>query len=327
MRLHCLVVLIFVATFTHGQEPVPTGPPRFDIGTIDAGFYINNCLGFSYPIPEGWEINNEILGTSPGAAKHDGGGLILLIVDQHTKRPFFNRMVLSATDSTAVALDTSEFVSRFVHAQTKDDQSGRKILKESYAVDLAGKQFFRADFTDSHPDATLYKTFLATKFRNHFLGWTIVAGSADEVDLAAGSLKKAVFQQDQVDRTCVMGAEEKPSEMIGGVIGSTPALPHVAMPRRVRISQSVSNALIVKKVQPIYPEDARYNRIEGSVVLKAEIDTEGNVQDLALVSGPPSLVRAAIEAVKQWKYKPYFLNGTPVNVETQVTIIFTLQLR
>jgi len=140
------------------------------VGTIDAGFYINNCLGFSYPIPEGWEINNEILGTSPGAAKHDGGGLILLIVDQHTKRSFFNRMVLSAINASAMTFDTAEFVSRFVHPQNNGDQPGRKILKEPYAVDVAGKPFFRSDFTDQHADVVLYKTFLSTNFPRIFSG-------------------------------------------------------------------------------------------------------------------------------------------------------------
>jgi hypothetical protein len=174
-----------------GQAPVlPINPSRFDVGTIDAGFYINNCLGFSYPIPEGWEINNEILGTSPGAAKHDGGGLILLIVDQHTKRSFFNRMVLSATNASAMTFDTAEFVSRFVHPQNNGDQPGRKILKEPYAVDVAGKPFFRSDFTDQHADVVLYKTFLSTNFRGYFLGWTIVAGAPDELEDAASSLSK-----------------------------------------------------------------------------------------------------------------------------------------
>src|ERR1700752_4784049 len=102
MRPVFLSLLLFSVALAWAQEPPAVNPPRLDVGIIDAGFYINNCLGFSYPIPEGWEINNEILGTSPGAAKHDGAGLILLIVDQHTKRTFFNRMVLNATNASAM---------------------------------------------------------------------------------------------------------------------------------------------------------------------------------------------------------------------------------
>jgi protein TonB len=60
-------------------------------------------------------------------------------------------------------------------------------------------------------------------------------------------------------------------------------------------------------------------------VLKAEIDKEGNIQDLSVLSGDPELAPAALKAVKQWKYRPYFLQGQPVSVETQITVIFALQ--
>jgi protein TonB len=69
---------------------------------------------------------------------------------------------------------------------------------------------------------------------------------------------------------------------------------------------------------------AKAARIQGDVVLKAIIDREGNIQDLQLMSGHPMLAPAAIEAVKQWRYRPYLLNGQPVEVETTITVIFTL---
>jgi protein TonB len=113
--------------------------------------------------------------------------------------------------------------------------------------------------------------------------------------------------------------------VIGGIISSTPvAVPRVATPTRVRVSQGVSQGLLIRKVQPNYPPLARQARIQGSVVLTAEISKDGSIENLRLVSGHPMLAPAAIEAVKQWKYKPYFLNGEPVEVETQVTVIFSL---
>ena len=90
------------------------------------------------------------------------------------------------------------------------------------------------------------------------------------------------------------------------------------------ISQGVAERLLIKKVQPQYPEDARHGRIVGKVVLRAVIDKKGNVENLSLIQGHPSLAPAATQAVKQWKYKPYLLNGQPVNVETQVTVNFVL---
>jgi TonB family protein len=96
-------------------------------------------------------------------------------------------------------------------------------------------------------------------------------------------------------------------------------------PTRVRVSQGVSLGLLVKKVSPHYPEAARRDRIQGLVVLQAVIGTNGNVEHLKVVSGHPALTAAAIDAVKQWKYKPYQLNGQPVQVETAITVRFELQ--
>jgi len=113
--------------------------------------------------------------------------------------------------------------------------------------------------------------------------------------------------------------------VIGGIISSTPvAVPKVATPQRVRVSQGVTQGLLIRKIQPNYPPLARQARIQGSVLLQAEISKDGTIENLHLISGHPMLAPAAIEAVKQWKYKPYILNGEPVEVETQITVNFTL---
>lgn len=77
------------------------------------------------------------------------------------------------------------------------------------------------------------------------------------------------------------------------------------VPQRIRVSQGVSSRLIAKKVQPQYPQEAREQHIQGQVVLKVQISKEGDVIQLEPASGDPMLVPAAIEAVKQWKYKPF----------------------
>ena len=113
--------------------------------------------------------------------------------------------------------------------------------------------------------------------------------------------------------------------VIGGIISSTPvAVPRVATPQRVRVSQGVSSGLLIKKVQPAYPPLARQARIQGQVLLQAQISKDGTIENLSLISGHPMLAPAAIEAVKQWRYKPYMLNGEPVAVDTQVVVNFTL---
>ena len=113
--------------------------------------------------------------------------------------------------------------------------------------------------------------------------------------------------------------------VIGGIISSTPvAVPKVATPQKVRVSQGVAQGLLIHQVKPNYPALARQARIQGQVVLQATISKDGTIQNLHMISGHPMLAPAAIDAVKQWRYKPYFLNGEPVEVETQITVNFTL---
>ncbi|MFZ0293016.1 MAG: TonB family protein [Candidatus Sulfotelmatobacter sp.] len=113
--------------------------------------------------------------------------------------------------------------------------------------------------------------------------------------------------------------------VIGGIISSTPvAVPKVATPQRVRVSAGVTSGLLIRKVNPSYPPLARQARISGTVILRAVISKDGSIENLSLVSGHPMLAPAAIEAVKQWKYKPYLLNGEPVEVDTEIQVNFTL---
>jgi len=95
-------------------------------------------------------------------------------------------------------------------------------------------------------------------------------------------------------------------------------------PRRIRVSQGVSSRLLEHKVPPKYPREAREENIQGIVNLRVNIDTQGNVYKLEIVSGDPTLAAAAIDAVRQWKYRPFLFNGEPIEMETQVQVQFTL---
>ena len=114
--------------------------------------------------------------------------------------------------------------------------------------------------------------------------------------------------------------------VIGGIVGSASNVPKVtlAAPQRVRISQGVTKGLLIHRVEPTYPVLAKQARVQGEVVLSAVISTTGEIENLQLVSGHPMLVPSAIAAVRQWRYKPYLLNGAPVEVETTITVIFSL---
>jgi len=81
---------------------------------------------------------------------------------------------------------------------------------------------------------------------------------------------------------------------------------------------------LIYRAQPIYPPLARSARIQGQVFLRAIISRTGTIENLQAISGHPMLIPAALDAVRQWRYRPYVLNGEPVEVETQVTVNFSL---
>ncbi len=92
----------------------------------------------------------------------------------------------------------------------------------------------------------------------------------------------------------------------------------------IRVGGNVEQANLLSQVIPMYPAQAKQDRVQGTVQLQIIIDKEGHVTDISLLGGPEALVQAAVDAVKQWTYKPTLLNGEPVRVETTVNVNFTL---
>ena len=121
----------------------------------------------------------------------------------------------------------------------------------------------------------------------------------------------------------IPGALNAPPISIFGGNNPPPRLAPAPTARAFKTSNLLEGNLI-RRVQPVYPPLARGARIQGQVVLAAVISKAGTIDDLRVLSGHPMLVRAAIDAVSQWRYRPYILNNEPIEVETQITVNFYL---
>jgi periplasmic protein TonB len=131
------------------------------------------------------------------------------------------------------------------------------------------------------------------------------------------------------------GATEVPDSVPGGLLSGVlnrvinifrdigVAQPKIAA-QKVSISSGFAQGLLVHQVKPLYPLQARQARIEGTVFLQAIIGKDGTVQNVLVLRGHPMLIQAAVDAVRQWRYKPYYLNGEPVEAETRINVNFTL---
>jgi protein TonB len=112
--------------------------------------------------------------------------------------------------------------------------------------------------------------------------------------------------------------------IFNGIVPGHASVGRAVVPQKVSISSGVMDGNLLDKVTPQYPAIAKAARIQGTVVLQATISKAGTIQNLRVISGPLMLQQAALDAVRSWRYKPYLLNGEPVEVETTVNVVFNL---
>ena len=331
-RLVFVLIAILAGSLAPAQQSVNTASnaPGLLHGVVVNNTYTNSFLGFSYPIPEGWEVNSDaVIPQHPGEGKEVGqGGAILLVLDRNKHLFYRNRILLSVIDANSLTVDTQGFVSKMVNAEVA--RGGMEVLRTPYPQDFAGKTFYREDYQQTSLVFTGYKAWIATRFRDYFLGWTLVASSLAELNEAVSSLGRISFQEDRPGSNhpvnVVFGKIPAHPGVDGGdsVVGTLVSQSHGEGPLRVRLSEKVSQGLLLNKIQPEYPENARQRRIQGLVIFQAVVDIYGNVKEVELVSGPALLTSTAMSAAMQWKYKRCLLDGKPVEVETQVTVAFSL---
>jgi TonB family protein len=137
--------------------------------------------------------------------------------------------------------------------------------------------------------------------------------SANESTPAADS--KSEFNSEEIPLISSTSAD--PGQL-SQVLSAAPALPTLGPP----VSQGVAGGVLIRKVQPIYPPEARRRHLQGKVVLDAVVTTHGEIEQLKLVKGDVLLAKAAMDAVRQWRYSPYSLNGKVIPKETRITISF-----
>ena len=102
----------------------------------------------------------------------------------------------------------------------------------------------------------------------------------------------------------------------------TPSRPILARPPRV---SAMMQGNLIRRVEPLYPSVAKIAGVQGTVLIKALISADGRIEQARIISGSPLLSPAALEAIKQWRYRPYILNGGAIEVETEITVNFVLQ--
>ncbi len=140
-----------------------------------------------------------------------------------------------------------------------------------------------------------------------------------------GAVKQPAPQEEEAVAPPTGVVEPGSAPNLGHVVAAVPsAMPAPVPAQRVKVSEGVSQGLLIRQVKPAYPSLARDSHVTGAVRLRAIIGKDGAVHGLALLGGHPLLAKSAMDAVWQWKYKPYLLNGQPVEVQTEITVVFKM---
>jgi TonB family protein len=222
--------------------------------------------------------------------------------------PFFSVVVFHQPNP-----DCKQLLDAMVPQLEKQD---KKRIENGKRFSAGSNDFYRTDFEQK--SVLRHRAFLCTTAKEYELVWN--AGARDEKGLdvvvsTLNSISPVVPAEVKVKPAASSAAEQPPNDA---------AESRPSPQKMVQVSSRIMGGLLVKKVPPNYPEEARQARIQGTVMLSADIGKEGNIVNLELLEGPIELAGSAVDAVRRWKYHPYILNGEPVEVHTQVQVNYLL---
>ncbi len=273
-------------------------------------------LGLAYPLSNDWIRATELLRRRVESSSPPPNFDILLAAvfvpesNVSANSPFFSLRAYRqpATDCK------KNLEAMIAHSQGKKDQPEGSVAEFS----AAGRDYFRVNL--ARGIGGHYQCIICTTANGHLLVWNAGAPNEKGLDAIIATLDSitALPQRSAAESEQSTGPKNGEGEGVASEPGK-------ARPERVKVASGVTTGLVIKKVRPIYPDDARAAHIQGTVVLRAEISKAGDVADIELVDGPIELAGSAVAAVRQWKYKPYLLMGQPVAVDTQILVNYELR--
>ena len=205
MMKHSALVFLVLATalaFAQQTPPAATTAPRVDAGQYAHDTYSNECLGFSFHMPQGWLAKRQGISGPARAIHQAGGGLGLFMIEQPNQGTFGNTITLYATTANDKN-GPKEFVSDAVQAQIKRAPEKNKLLRDTGLVEYGGKKFFRSDYKVSFSyGRDAYRSLVFTRFRNYLIGEMVNTGSQEELNRAIDSLKGISFREDVPNPSC-----------------------------------------------------------------------------------------------------------------------------
>ncbi len=306
MRVYWVCLLIWAAVLAHPQT-VPRTPevPQSHLSIAD--------FGLSYSLTNDWVRATQMIRKQVESGDSPQNFDVLLAAvyvpksDLSATSPFFTLRAYRQP-----ATDCKKSLEAMI-ASSQDE----KLKKEGAITEFsaAGREYYRVNMPRGQGGRR--QAMVCTTASNHLLVWNAGAPNEKGLDEIVATLNSIAPLPAQSGPESAHSAAQKNGDAAGAS--------SIAQPARVKVSSGVTQGLLIKKVNPIYPYEARIAYIQGTVVLQVEISKTGDVTDLELLDGPVELAGSAVAAVRQWKYKPYLLMGQPVTVMTQIQVNYQLQ--
>lgn len=305
MKVFWACLLVSVAVWAHSQTvPKPDDPPQRQLSIADFGLF--------YPLSNDW-VQATQLSRKKGESDNPRNFDILLSAvyvpqsNLSASSPFFTLRAYREPADCKKSLEN--MIAR------SQDKKGKKPEGGVKEFSAAGRDYFRVDM--AHGLGGRHQCVICTTVNRHLLVWNAGASNEKGMDAIVATLNSITALPEQSAAESTPSATQKNMEDL-------PSKPTIAKPERVKVSSGVTTGLLIKKVPPIYPPDARAAYIQGTVVLRAQISKAGDITYLELMDGPIELAGSAVAAVRQWKYRPYLLMGEPVAVDTQIQVNYVL---
>jgi hypothetical protein len=186
--LPVLVILLAATSIAQESGRVQQRDPQLERGQVAGRTYTNDSFGLTYQIPDGFLVNPDLVNPLPA------GSFRLLIADQHTGRPWKNRLVLIADEAKKYksSIATEEYVSNFVAGMPRSLHV--EIVHRTHLIEIAGRQFWRADYTKIDSGVKLYQAFICTRLKGFLISWTFTSTSQQELERLADSIKTVVVR-------------------------------------------------------------------------------------------------------------------------------------
>jgi TonB family protein len=282
----------------------PPPPPPPPLGTFRDQAYANDFFGIYYPLSRDWVRETGLMRAKVASAGMNSSTYVLLAA-LHIPQ-----------DATPLRADSSFTVLAVNRPVDQDCKQHLELLVNSLQSQKDGKpqggvsqftksghDFYRADF--EFRQGIEHRSFVCLSSKDYFLQWNIIGWPKQAIETAVATLDSMTL----APPTTTSAPQQ---------VGKQDA------PTNTHLASGVATGLLIKRVTPVYPPEAKYAHIQGSAVLQAVINKSGDIVDLEAISGPIELVVSAVNAVRKWKYRPYRLNGDPVTVQTQIVVNYEL---